>query len=63
MFREFVQNVSSVLDVCCKRFDLVVLWVRLAGSYGMPHLWHAQNAAATKRACGVAWFNCGVVWL
>ena len=47
----FIQNILSVSDVCCKCFDLDVLWARLAVSHGMPHRSSgAPNVRRTKQA-------------
>jgi hypothetical protein len=48
MLQEFVQNVSSVPNVCCKHFDLDVAYIShmLLSMFQMFHLFQASIATS-----------------
>jgi hypothetical protein len=46
MLQAFVQYVSSVLDICCKRFDLDVAHVSHICCYSMFHMFQFYVAAS-----------------
>jgi hypothetical protein len=52
MLEEFIQNVSSVLDICFKRFDMDVAYVLHICCNNMFQIFHMfQSSVATNVSC------------
>jgi hypothetical protein len=58
VFQKFVQNISSVLDICCKRSDLYVVYVSHICGSNMFQMFQLFQSYVCIKGFHVASYKC-----